>query len=363
MEETGKIGLVCEFANVDVATAETCLRACNWSVDDAVNRALSAPIRPAEEQPLLQGSEEVLSWVGRMWLWLRKCFGWLFPRKQSFADRARQKYPEIAVEDLFLDGPLRTTLTRQPPSVAVLALYADTSRDAVIDAVVGNFRNTNFRVHAFSVDTSGGFELARTLRVRSVPLFLGVVTGNFQEICRAEISSLPTLLASVRQADANLRDERNKIAVDRDIRAEQDREYARLVEETQSRKTREETADKRVRDIREAALVRVRKVESEIAEISDHLCRISVKLQDGTRVEKRFPQTAAVSLVYDWLVSASLLDEYQQVGSLHKLTPGQFYLSTTFPSRKLNAESVESFETLGLTPNALLVLTIDQDDS
>ena len=374
--------LVADFAHISHEEAERYLEASNWDPEQAVALALSAaPL----ETPLLPPRVIQPSWLKRIGDFfksiLRGCFGFLglliFGRPvRSFSERVAEQYPD---RRRIIDQPLSTCMASG--SVVVAILYLPENRDSVIEKIFGLESLGSIldrrTIWASNIESYEGLSLYRAIRGRAVPIVVAVkktsepgqmqVIAQLQGLESLEEGRLAAFFLAVQEEEDRVIADRQRRNVDRVLREEQDREYMAAL----ARDKEEEDARiaKALLEMEKKAKVDARKQEAfavisklEEPDISDkENCRISVKLHDGSRIERRFMSTDPLEYIYFWLQCASLLPTHaSKISTLDRLDTASFFVSTSFPSKRLSDMRATLAE-LGLHPNALLLLTVEDD--
>ena len=373
--------LVADFANISHADAEKYLEASNWDPEQAVALALSAPL----EVPLLPRPVPQIHWLHRVGDFLRSvlrgCFGFLgllfFGRPtRSFAERVAELYPQ---RRRIIEQSLSACMSSG--SVVVAMLYLPEHRDSVIDKVFGleslGSILDRHTVWASNVESSEGLSLYRAIRGRVLPIVVAVkktnepgqmqVISQLQGLESLEEGRLAAFFLTVQEEEDRVIASRQRRHVDRVLREEQDQEYMAALardkaeEDARVAKAKQEADKKTQADMKKKdALAIISKLE-EPAMSDAESCRISVKLQDGSRIDRRFRSTDPLQYIYTWLQCSSLLPAHaSKVSTLERLDSNSFFISTSYPSKRLS-DMQATLADLGLHPNALLLLTVEDD--
>jgi hypothetical protein len=245
--------------------------------------------------------------------------------------------------------------------------------------------NEQFIFWAGDVDFSAPLQLLRALSVRPNPLLVALVSVNSTELkivgaCGGPQFTLEYaigVLHKAQEAQDRLFAEDEQFRINRTLRETQDREFEeslerdRLMEEERQRKRDEEERIEKERlerakskDVKKSAIQKEKEAALSRVERARGIetpTTIVVRFPGGVRIEKKFDKNEVIGTLYDWVLCCGLLHAHaSEVGQ--EIRPGKFYLSTTFPARKLEVMSASLLE-LDLVPNAVLAFTNIDDES
>ncbi|XP_065194260.1 FAS-associated factor 2-like [Sycon ciliatum] len=256
-------------------------------------------------------------------------------------------------------------------------------RDVLCSEEVATFVNDNMLVFGVGMESPEGRRVSVTIRNWGQPMLctLAYRHGNslvaLQRIPLPQLESRGTVLAALtmlvesQRADiAQQRVNLERISQDRLIREQQEREYNESLQRDRERELRlqaqrdaaeqqlaERELRKRNRLERAETLRRSRQqaadsLLAEPAAVDGNVVRLSIRLPDNTRLERRFLGTESLSTVHSFVFS-------------HEEAPAQFTMLTTYPKRELvsTGENVQCIVAAGLAPAAVLVVRDEDVDS
>jgi FAS-associated factor 2 len=229
------------------------------------------------------------------------------------------------------------------------------------------------RIQFWGVDVgcSEGMKTAETLHAATYPSLLIVGLKNNQQHALYRTTrpstSITQIITKIEMAEAELvtaRHESEQRDFDRRLREEQDLEFQKTmeldrirIEEENLKKIEEENKIKAAEE-RENQRQR-RKTEHRERRISAKMTLspepkeggicISLKLPNGSRHPRKFDPDASIQDVFLFVQS---LDS----------SPGDYFLSTVFPTRKIDRNLNESISSLGIKNNEQLMVQEIQDD-
>ena len=342
--------IVSEFAGVPEAQAERYLELCDGNTERAIELALASGEQPTRttrqdelQQPLLDRQTNnqlpknfIFLILSRIWNAIKSCLApfilFLLPIRPN---------PRIISD-----------WQRAPDGQPFLGVLTNDPNEYMIENVP-----MEFKIWKAGVSNP----IFKILKGRVTPLaFIGKRSqGNLRVLQRAE--GPDAVRRVVQEYRRHLAEEVDKAVHARRLREEQDAEFAEALakdreREEMHRKEAEEKlhAEERIIRAKKEAWARL----EEKGEATGKLSRISVKLQDGSRIERSFSCKDKVEHLYTWLVAASLMPSHSSKASiLAPLCHGNFYLSTTFPSQRLD-DMNSTLDEYDLVPNALLILSI-----
>merc|ERR1712131_378835 len=261
---------------------------------------------------------------------------------------------------------IRTSLR---PIIVFISNYEKKTDNAIFaQSLIDANNQMKDRVQFWGIDIScsEGARTAEMLFVHSYPAVLIIGLKNNQQNCLYRAltpsASISQLINKIEMAEAELVTARHELEMrdmDRRLREEQDLEFQRTMEADRKRieeenKKKQEEEDK-IRAAEEKANERIRRVtEHRDRRISARntlapepkeggLC-ILIKLPDGSRHPRKF------------LPDALIQDVFMFVQSLDA-SPGDYFLSTVFPTRKIPRDMGDaSIRSLGIKNNEQLMV-------
>jgi len=267
---------------------------------------------------------------------------------------------------------IRTSLR---PIIVFISNYEKKTDNAIFaQSLIDANNQMKDRVQFWGIDIScsEGARTAEMLFVYSYPAVLIIGLKNNQQNCLYRAltpsASISQLIQKIEMAEAELVTARHELEIrdmDRRLREEQDLEFQRTMEADRKRieeenKKKQEEEDK-IRAAEEKAIERTRRVtEHRDRRISARntlapepkeggLC-ILLKLPDGSRHPRKF------------LPDALIQDVFMFVQSLDA-SPGDYFLSTVFPTRKIPRDMDASIRSLGIKNNEQLMVQAIQEFS
>ena len=413
---------VVDFTGAAPDRARKLLQESEWNVPEAVTRfflavdatpALNQPARrePVALQPLLHHPTPL--WGLRtifntLIVSIKSCMGWaayscwracslfLFGSPPGLTTGSGNLAPYF---ESLPEGPCRpvslecsfneaATRTRQRDNRKVLLIYLDsasspefptTVRNVLCEESVASVINGQFAFWAGDVDYAPPAHLLRAFPVRGVPLLIAVVSVNSTELkivaaCsgRAQftVPGVVAVLQKAQEQQDRLMAEDYQLAVNRTLRQDQDQEYEealardRALAEERERIESEAAKKAEVKNDRKANTEQERaRLVSKFRDAPQPLnpTTIVVRLHDGVRIERKFEKTSTVTTLHEWVLCCGELHP-QAVGAAKKIHSGNFSLSTSYPSKRLDEMSA-TLEEAGLVPNAVLVVSLLDDGS
>ena len=399
--------VVAEFAHISVESAEKFLHAAGDDIETAIALAMaedrsergqresermhfssSSPRPPAPSAAeLIEARESLIrpgnrsskfsSILGFLYRAMNSCLSgtlhalsiFIFGRaKISINERARSLFPEInstVSEGSFAEA---VNIAKQRGGMLVGAVYGEETRDFTITEIFGDgfINRLNRKIWVFDVDSREGREVYRSIGGRRLPVFFLLKISSKTELVYKNDGGIGGLLKSVEF----LENEKMQIEENRKLREKQDFEFAETLEndkkkEFEKQQIIKESLDKE-RDIikMNETIQNPKKTALEIIQEIDlfdknHETLISVRLPDGSRIQKKFhAQKCSTKHLYAWVTASSLLPELaHKKDLLDPLWDDNYFLSTSFPNKRLLPEDSTSLHDHGLFPNAVLSLT------
>eukprot|EP00747_Dinoflagellata_sp_TGD_P165079 gnl/TRDRNA2_/TRDRNA2_185899_c0_seq1.p1 gnl/TRDRNA2_/TRDRNA2_185899_c0~~gnl/TRDRNA2_/TRDRNA2_185899_c0_seq1.p1 ORF type:complete len:500 (-),score=118.63 gnl/TRDRNA2_/TRDRNA2_185899_c0_seq1:150-1541(-) len=299
----------------------------------------------------------------------------------------------------FFDGPFSQALStaRQQVKLLVIYLHSENARatQGFVTRVLGNefvrtMLDDSFLLWGGDVARMESHNLAQMIHTRQYPCFCVLLPASIDEIRvigmvhgEVEVDQVVALLTGCLDEMDSHRAEivarREQHAEDRSLRSEQDREYEEALEmdrlrEAEQKAEEEKRAEEAARQQAAAAEAQRQAEEAEAqrqavearrkeqaaaleAPGADATARISLRLPNGQRIERKFRPTSTLAGVYTWAECCGVLPENASKGIE---IPQRFTLKTSFPSTELTAME-STVEELKLAGTMILLSPIEDD--
>lgn len=297
----------------------------------------------------------------------------------------------------FYDGNYSSSVVNAKDNIKMLCVYFHCETAAETDNFCKNVLNSdlvmsilreNYVTWAGDITHRAIYDLARTFNVRSYP-FMAVVlpsgSTTYQVLHKVEgTTTLDSVVAMLTAGVESLNQNRDQLAAqnmqqteDRLLREEQDREYQEALEKDRERERQEAIAAEERRKVEAEAAEEERKKQDEFEMLQSSrkliasslpmtadlkagqpTSRVQLKFPSGAKTQRAFKAEDPITLLFDWVEAL----EYLEDAGVQVTIPKSYTLSTSFPTKKLDRNSGETFKEAGLCPSAQVMLQSHDED-
>jgi hypothetical protein len=406
-EQETLIRQMVDFTGANPDRARDLLQESGWDVPSAVDKFFQTLDRPPVESQIVPPARPVTSLASLLLSVVssvQSCFGWaaysLYRVAYSLVFGAgpvaegegedlgclKQDIDNLGINGMNLNilkinSNFSNLLTSNKKKITLFYLNTPANprlrEDIELLNDLSHFAN-NFKFYSINLDNSKSREILRIFRLsHNPPILVSFIPMNSTEIkligfiqnLNFNRENLQNLILKSQEESDRILAEEEQFKINRSLREQQDQEYQealerdRQIEEARNRKEREdlEKENEKIRRIEEIEEIKSNyRNKFQNFNLPSIPCSIVVRLPNGIRVDRKFSNTDPLSIVYEWVTCAGLI--HPQAASVNDLIiPKKFYLSTTFPSKRL-VDMECTLEDLGLMPNAVLVFTSTADD-
>jgi len=301
----------------------------------------------------------------------------------------------------FFEGSFNQALRTAQTDLKLLVIYlhSENSRhtqafctEVLNNEFVRTMLDENFLLWGGDIARMESHHVAQMIHARQYPCFCVLLPASVDEIRvigaingEVQVDAAVALLAACFQEMESHRSEivarQHQHVEDRNLRADQDREYEEALEMDRQRTVQREAEEAEQREAQKLvdeqrrqeqelldqaeaekrALEERRKISAAAlhltAESPESTARLALRLPTGQRVQRKFMPNSTLADVYTWADCVAYLPE--NLGKFE--IPRRFMLKLSFPSKDLT-EMTSTIEELQLSGTNILLAQIDDDD-